>query len=125
MSAPRLPRIILWAIYGLTVIEVILVVILLLTLRPAAAHDAPPSKTQPLGWTYDYSCCSAFDCREVGNLAVSTTKEGYVVKLTGEVIPYGDHRIKRSKDEFFHQCTIGGDPNAKRSICLYVPDTGL
>lgn len=102
-----------------------LVVMLVFWIGGAFAHDAQPSKTQPLGWTYDYSCCSAFDCREVGNLAVSTTPEGYVVKLTGEVIPYGDKRIKRSKDEFYHQCTIGGDPTAKHSICLYVPDRGL
>lgn len=99
--------------------------ILLWLLLPAVAHEAPPSKTQPLGWTYDYSCCSALDCRQVDPAAVSETSKGYVIKLTGELVPYGDKRIKRSKDEFYHQCTIGGDPKATHSICLYVPDRGF
>ena len=101
------------------------VVPLILTLLPAFAHDAPPSRSQPLGWTYDYSCCSAFDCRPLASNAVAETPQGYVIKLTGEVIPYGDKRLKQSKDEFYHQCTIGGDPNAKHSICLYTPDRGF
>ncbi|TIW28727.1 MAG: hypothetical protein E5V63_04205 [Mesorhizobium sp.] len=103
----------------------VIVVLTLAGVVAAFAHDALPSTTQPLGWTYDYSCCSAFDCRSVGTAAVAETSEGYVVKLTGEKIPYGDKRIKRSKDEYFHQCTIGGDPKATHSICLYVPDRGL
>lgn len=99
--------------------------ILLSAVAQSWPHEAPPSKTQPLGWTYDYSCCSAFDCRSVGTTAVTETPQGYTIKLTGEIIPYGDKRIKRSKDEFYHQCTIGGDPKATHSICLYVPDRGF
>jgi hypothetical protein len=57
--------------------------------------------------------------------AVAESPEGYVIKLTGELIPYGDRRIRRSRDEFFHQCTPGGDVHAKRSICLYAPDRGF
>lgn len=99
--------------------------ILGITVLEAWPHDAPPTKAQPLGWQYDYSCCSAMDCRQIDPVAVSETAQGYTIKLTGEVIPYGDKRIKRSKDEFFHQCTIGGDPKAKHSICLYAPDKGF
>ena len=60
-------------------------------------------------------------------LASSEVEEGpvgYRIRLTGEIIPYSDARIKLSKDEFFHQCTPGGVIDAIRSICLYVPDRG-
>lgn len=85
-------------------------------------HDAPASVRQPLGWQYDYSCCSAVDCSQSQQSEISVTPQGYRVNLTGEVIPYTDTRIKRSKDEFYHRCTPGGKADAKRSLCLYVPD---
>jgi hypothetical protein len=88
-------------------------------------HDAPPSQMQPLGWRYGWDCCSFTDCRQIASDAVSETPQGYLVKLTGEVIPYGDRRLKQSKDEFYHQCTKGGDPKAAHSICLYTPDRGF
>lgn len=91
----------------------------------AMAHDAIPTATQPLGWTYDYSCCSTMDCSEVKDSAVKVTKEGYQIAATGEVIPWTDKRIKRSKDEYYHRCTPGGKVDAPLSLCLYVPDRGL
>jgi hypothetical protein len=103
----------------------IVIAMLVLWAGRADAHEAPPSKMQPLGWQYGWECCSMTDCRPIGSDAVETTPHGYVVKLTGEIIPYGDPRIKRSKDELFHQCRIGGDPKATHSICLYAPDQGF
>lgn len=84
----------------------------------AHAHEAPT------GWTYGYECCSTTDCRQLSHGAVGEGPDGYRVRMTGEIIPYGDRRIKPSRDEFFHQCTPGGRIDAKRSICLYVPDRG-
>lgn len=100
--------------------------IALATMATAAhSHDAIPTATAPLGWQYGWDCCSALDCRQIGPSAVRETPQGYTIKLTGEVIPYGDKRLKRSKDEFYHQCTKNGDPNAPKSICLYTPDRGF
>ncbi len=82
---------------------------------PASAHNAP------LGWTYGFDCCSMIDCWQEKDGAIKTTPNGYRVVLTGEIIAYRDVRIKQSKDQFFHRCTAGGDPNQGRSICLYVP----
>jgi hypothetical protein len=87
-------------------------------------HDAIPTASQPLGWAYGWECCNLMDCREVAPGAVSETPEGYVIKLTGELIPYGDKKIKPSKDEFFHHCTKQGKPEGE-TICLYVPDRGF
>jgi hypothetical protein len=85
----------------------------------AFSHDAPT------GWSYGFECCSSIDCRALAPNAVSERGDGYHIIATGEVIPYADRRIKRSRDEFFHQCTPGGRIDADRSICLYVPDRGF
>ena len=74
------------------------------------------------GWEYEY-CCSSRDCREVTTAAVKEDEKGFTIAATGEIIPYGDTRIKRSKDEYFHWCSVAG-LNDSRSICLYVPDRG-
>lgn len=83
----------------------------------AQAHNAP------LGWAYDQSCCSGRDCHQALAGEVTETKKGYVITHTQELIPYNDRRIKRSHDEFFHQCVA--TPMAKWSYCLYVPDRGF
>lgn len=91
----------------------------------AYAHEAPKSVSQPLGWTYGWECCSLRDCAPVEKSGIGETSTGYVIRQTGEVIAYGDTRIKRSKDELYHRCTPAGDMDAPRSICLYVPDRGF
>jgi hypothetical protein len=85
----------------------------------AAAHQAAA------GWSYGVECCSLLDCFQAPPGAIAETPLGYRVESTGELIPYADSRIKRSRDEFFHRCSPGGDNGAKRSICLYVPDRGF
>lgn len=87
----------------------------------AEPHQAVASKLQPLGWTYGWECCSLTDCSEQKAGAIVETPKGYVVKASGTIIPYGDKKIKRSKDELFHLCTHGGKPDGV-VICLYVPD---
>jgi hypothetical protein len=82
---------------------------------PVSAHNAP------LGWAYGFDCCSMIDCWQEKDGAIAVTSQGYRVVLTGEIIPYGDMRIRRSGDQFFHRCTAAGDPRVGHSICLYVP----
>lgn len=86
---------------------------------PAFAHEAPT------GWQYGWECCSNRDCWQENAGAIEELVNGYRVVLTGEVIAYGDKRIKMSKDEFFHRCTRAGDPADDRSLCLYVPNRGF
>lgn len=85
-----------------------------MTASAAGAHDAPS------GWAYGRECCSSIDCREVPASYVRETPDGYVLTKTGETLAYGDSRIKDSKDDGLHWCTIGGKDTA-RTICLYMP----
>ena len=87
-------------------------------------HDAPPSRMQPLGWSYGWDCCSATDCSQMQQGEIEEGPNGYVVKRTGEVIPYNDKRIRQSKDEFFHRCAPGANFDAPKSLCLYTPGRG-
>ena len=107
-------RVWLAALVGSTII-----IALALLLAPAHAHQAPT------GWQYGPECCSSADCYQAPATDVHETPDGYFIESNGETIPYGDKRIKRSKDEFFHECKPGGIPTSKRSFCLYVPDRGF
>lgn len=80
---------------------------LFLAVSDASAHDALPTAMQLEGWSYPFSCCSGYDCREVPEKAISERPEGYVIKRTGEVIAYSDHRIKNSPDGEF-SLVLGG-----------------
>ncbi|MEO5755290.1 MAG: hypothetical protein ABIQ51_00390 [Mesorhizobium sp.] len=87
---------------------------------PAFAHDAKPTAAMPQGWTYPYSCCSGYDCREVSQTSISERPDGYVIKGTGEVVAYSDKRIKDSPDGEYHWCSVAGSNDGK-TICLFVP----
>lgn len=88
--------------------------VLISCVLPAAAHDAPS------GWTYPVACCSDFDCREVADDAVTEGPEGYVIKVTGEVIPMTSRKVRPSPDGVFHWCSVAGKADG-RTICLFVP----
>ena len=90
------------------------VAIFLIAGDSAQAHDAPK------GWTYPYSCCSGYDCREVASKAISDRPDGYVIRGTGEVVSYHDKRLRTSPDGEFHWCSVAG-ANDGRTICLFVP----
>ena len=81
---------------------------------PALAHDAPT------GWSYPFSCCSGYDCREVSEKAISESPQGYVIKGTGELVSYSDARLKNSPDGEYHWCSVAGADDS-RTICLFVP----
>ena len=87
---------------------------------PAAAHDAKPTAAKPQGWSYPFSCCSGYDCREVSSKQISEKPEGYVIKGTGEVVAYSDARLKDSPDGEYHWCSVAGADDS-RTICLFVP----
>lgn len=78
------------------------------------AHDAPS------GWSYPFSCCSNQDCRPVAAKAVSERPQGYVINITGEVVPYADKRVRVSPDGEFHWCSVAGEEKS-RTLCLFVP----
>jgi hypothetical protein len=81
---------------------------------PAGAHDAPA------GWSYDASCCSSIDCRQIPAASLSERPDGYFVSMGNIIVPYGDKRLKDSPDGYVHWCTVNGR-NDGRTICLYVP----
>lgn len=81
---------------------------------PASGHDAPS------GWSYPFSCCSMNDCRPVATKAISERPEGFVINVTGEVVPYQDTRVRPSPDGEFHWCSVAGGESG-RTICLFVP----
>lgn len=80
----------------------------------AQAHDAKR------GWTYPLACCSDYDCREVADSDVMERPEGYVIKVTGEVIPMTSRKVRPSPDGVFHWCSVAGKNDGK-TICLFVP----
>ncbi|WP_295806690.1 hypothetical protein [uncultured Nitratireductor sp.] len=86
----------------------------LLAVQCAGAHEAES------GWRYPYACCSDRDCREVTDAAVSEGPQGYMIKVTGEILPYTDKRVRNSPDGVFHWCSVAGK-NDTRTICLFVP----
>jgi hypothetical protein len=90
----------------------------------AAAHDAKPTAAKPNGWSYPFSCCSGYDCREVPQSSIGERPEGYVIEGTGEVLSYQDARLKDSPDGEYHWCSVAGANNS-RTICLFVPPKGF
>ena len=84
----------------------------------ARAHDALPTASKPDGWSYPFSCCAGFDCRQVPSDSVAETPQGYVIKRTGEVIPYTDSRVRSSPDGETHWCSVAGAEDG-RTICLF------
>ena len=65
------------------------------------------------------------DCREVADKAISERPEGYVVKSTGEVVAYGDTRVKDSPDGDYHWCSYQAGTDDGHTICLFVPPKGF
>ena len=86
---------------------------------PAAAHDAKPTAAKPQGWTYPFSCCSGYDCREVSSKQISEKPEGYVIKGTGEVVAYSDARLKDSPDGEFTGARWPARTIRARSACSF------
>lgn len=88
----------------------------------AHAHDAKPTAELPHGWSYPFACCANYDCRQATG-EVQEKPDGYHTP-TGEVVPYGDKRIKDSPDGEFHWCAHQSGLDAGKAICLFVPGRG-
>ncbi|PBB96774.1 hypothetical protein [Mesorhizobium sp. WSM3862] len=86
---------------------------------PVDAHQAPT------GWTYPWACCANIDCQEVEAKSISEKPQGYVIQSTGEVVAYGDKRVKSSPDGEFHWCAHQAGIDAGHTICLFVPPKGF
>lgn len=82
---------------------------LLMLSSPALAHD----------W-YDVDCCHDRDCYALADGSVTATSRGWLIRATGEIIPFGDARERRSRDSRFHMC----QPKPGHTRCLYVPPFG-
>lgn len=83
-------------------------------------HDAMPTASMPPGWSYQLSCCSGMNCREVPDKAIIEGARGYEIRATSELIPMSYTRIKESPDAHFHWCSVAGADDG-RTICLFVP----
>lgn len=94
--------------------------ILLAASLPALAHDAAVSIAMPQGWSYPFSCCSGYDCREIKASSVREWKGNYVIKNTGEILAHGDPRLRNSPDGKYHWCSKAGSDFGE-TICLWVP----
>jgi hypothetical protein len=106
-----------------------------MTMRPAGFHLAngrfllcacllllSPSLGS-VAWSHDFYdkfCCHNRDCRPVPATSISEAPEGYLVRETGELIPYQDRRIHPSPDNDFHRCSIHGDADS-HTLCIYAP----
>lgn len=99
--------------------------------------DARPH-TSPRGWAYPSTCCSNNDCAQAHDDWVTEGPNGYEIKIPVghhptvierpfyELVPYGDKRIKFSKDEYIHPCIGKGYLKSngewyQKLICLLVP----
>ena len=72
---------------------------------------------------YPESCCGGRDCHVAGDSAVSRTANGWVIKRTGELIPFTDGRVGKSPDDRFHVCFVLNTTWAVR--CLFVPNLDM
>lgn len=72
----------------------------------------------PHSW-YEWHCCSDQDCAPVRDDEIQEGRSGYTVP-SGELIQFGDERIKVSHDTRFHWCKT-----QQGTLCLYVPARGF
>lgn len=100
------------------------VVTTLICIGAALAHDATPTALLPQGWSYPFQCCANYDCEQIQDSDISepsSKTNGYTIKKTGEIVPWGDQRIKDSPDGKFHWCAHKAGLDAGKTICLFVP----
>jgi hypothetical protein len=108
-----------WTILGLAIVAAVA-----WWAVPARGHEAPA------GWSYDPACCSDYDCAPIPASAVSLAPDGWRLRLApgqhpfvraplDAVVPFGDHRLRRSGDGGWHACI---SPTTGRVLCVYEPD---
>jgi len=75
-----------------------------------------PTSAKAHSW-YDHDCCSDKDCAPVNE--IKEGPGGYTLP-NGDLMKYGDGRIRQSVDNQFHWCH-----NGVITYCLYVPGRGI
>lgn len=95
---------------------------------PGGSVGSPPDP-QKKGWSYPWACCSNQDCRRLETGEIEETPKGYLIVKTGEVISYGDKRVKDvppgTGDNDYHWCAHQAGADAGHTICLFVPPKGF
>jgi hypothetical protein len=77
---------------------------------------------------YPAECCNLQDCYKIDPSEVETTKQGYRLKSTNEIIPY--NQARSSPDGAYHKCTVDADPTrsvihpAGKLMCFFPPEHG-
>lgn len=72
---------------------------------------------------YSNDCCNDRDCSPIDADLVVPMVDGWHVLSTGEVVPFGDRRVRMTPAEAdtpYHRC-VRADGTTR---CLYVPDFG-
>jgi hypothetical protein len=98
--------------FVVVVLILIIIVIIGISMTFAHAHS----------W-YDSDCCSNTDCAPIDDAYIAETNTGYVVP-SGELIKYGDSRVRQSLDGGWHWCHAVPVNNWIKTYCLYVPPRG-
>ena len=113
-----------------------------LFVAPAFAHEAIPTAANPLGWRYDWECCSSIDCARVDKRNVTEGPEGVTIRLAkGDhpmllwdaqtTIPYSSRQLRVRKDGDFHVChdrqfiKPDGSKYEGKFLCVYLPPRGF
>lgn len=95
-----------------------LAVLLALVTTEAAAHK----------W-YPWQCCSNRDCMEITKDDVIEGANGITIRATGELVPWGDKRIKFTPPDDpnngYHWCRKMAGPEKDKTICVYLPERGV
>jgi hypothetical protein len=111
--------------FNLVLKVVIVLVALLMLLRHAGyaeeahMHGLKRADADWYGSMQD-GCCNDKDCRMTAFREVELRDGGWFIKTTGELIPFGNYRIKKSRDAAMHICLAQA-----RARCLYIPDPGI
>jgi hypothetical protein len=75
---------------------------------------------------YDRDCCrgedKGGDCAPVKEGQVIQTNDGYFIRPTGETIPFGSSKIRKSKDRQTHRCTMFRLVPESDTRCIYIPE---
>ena len=86
----------------------------------ALAVLSPAERASAHDW-YPVECCQELDCSPVEVSSVLSTEEGWLIVESGELIGFGDKRLKQSPDTRFHICLESFWEVRSATRCLFIP----